>query len=67
MTDTKSWFASKTVWSVLVMLFSVAARNLGLDLGPFEDEISALILDGVALLAGAVGLYSRITATKELT
>ena len=36
MTDTKSWYTSKTVWTVLVMLLSVMARNFGIDLGPFE-------------------------------
>ena len=67
MTESKNWYASKTVWAVLVMLGSVAARNLGVDLGPFEDEISSLILDAVALVAGAVGLWGRIAATRKLT
>ena len=67
MSDTKSWYASKTVWTVLVMLMSVAARNLGVDLGPFEEEISSMILDAVALGAGAIALWSRITASKRLT
>ncbi len=67
MSDTKSWYASKTVWTVLVMLMSVAARNLGIDLGPFEEEISSMILDAVALGAGAIALWSRITASKRLT
>jgi hypothetical protein len=49
------------------MLGSVAARSLGVDLGPFEDEISSLILDGVALVAGAVGLWGRVVATSRLT
>ena len=66
MSDTKSWYASKTVWTVLVMLMSVAARNLGIDLGPFEEEISSMILDAVALGAGAIALWSRITASKRL-
>ena len=66
MTETKQWYTSKTVWAVLVMLGSVAARNAGIDLGPFEDEISNLILDGVALVAGAVGLWGRIAATARI-
>ena len=66
MTDTKQWYTSKTVWAVLVMLASVAARNAGVDLGPFEDEIAGLILDGVALVAGAVGLWGRIAATARI-
>jgi len=67
MTETKQWYTSKTVWAVLVMLGSVAARNAGVDLGPFEDEIAGLILDGVALVAGAVGLWGRIAATAKIT
>lgn len=67
MTDTKNWYTSKTVWTVLVMLMSVAARNMGIDLGPFEDEISSMILDVIALAAGAIALWSRITASKRLT
>lgn len=66
MTETKQWYTSKTVWAVLVMLGSVAARNAGIDLGPFEDEIAGLILDGVALVAGAVGLWGRIAATAKI-
>jgi hypothetical protein len=66
MTETKQWYTSKTVWAVLVMLGSVAARNAGVDLGPFEDEIAGLILDGVALVAGAVGLWGRIAATARI-
>jgi hypothetical protein len=67
MTETKSWYASKTVWTVLVMLASVAARNLGIDLGPFEAEISGLLLDVVALAAGAAALWGRISASAMLT
>jgi len=66
MTETKQWYTSKTVWAVLVMLGSVAARNAGIDLGPFEDEIAGLILDGVALVAGAVGLWGRIVAKTKI-
>jgi len=49
------------------MLASVAARNLGIDLGPFEAEISALLLDVVALAAGAAALWGRISASAMLT
>lgn len=67
MTDTKSWYTSKTVWTVLIMLLSVMARNFGIDLGPFEAEISDLVLDAIALGAGAIALWSRISASKRLT
>jgi hypothetical protein len=67
MTDTKNWYASKTVWTVLIMLVSVFARNFGVDLGPFEAEMSDLVLDLVTVTAGAVALWSRVTASKRLT
>jgi len=49
------------------MLLSVMARNFGIDLGPFEAEMSDLILDVVAVAAGAMALWSRIAASKRLT
>jgi len=67
MTDTKAWWASKTVWATLIMLLSVALRGTGIDLGPFADQISSMILEVITVAAAVVGLWGRITASKKLT
>lgn len=67
MTDTKAWWASKTVWATLIMLAGVSLRSIGIDIGPFEGEITDTALTVVTVLAGALGLWGRITATSLIT
>ena len=67
MTDTKAWWASKTVWATLIMLAGVGLRSIGIDIGPFEGEITDTALTIVTVAAGAVGLWGRITATSVIT
>lgn len=67
MTDTKAWWASKTVWATLIMLAGVGLRSIGIDIGPFEGEITDTALTIVTVVAGAVGLWGRITATSVIT
>jgi hypothetical protein len=67
MTDTKAWWASKTVWATLIMLVGVSLRSIGIDIGPFEGEITDTALTVVTVLAGALGLWGRITATSLIT
>lgn len=67
MSDTKRWYASKAVWASLIMLLSIALRAAGIDLGPFEEELTNMILEVVTVGAAVLGLWGRITASKRLT
>lgn len=67
MTDTKSWWASKTVWATLIMLAGVGLRSAGIDIGPFEEELTNTALTVITVLAGALGLWGRITASSLIT
>lgn len=67
MSETKAWYASKTVWSTLIMLAAVGLRSAGIDIGPFEEELTNMALTIVTVVAGAVGLWGRITATSLIT
>jgi len=67
MTESKSWYASKTVWATLIMLAGVGLRSAGIDIGPFEEEITNTALTVVTVVAGAVGLWGRITASALIT
>jgi len=49
------------------MLAGVGLRSIGIDIGPFEGEITDTALTIVTVLAGAVGLWGRITATSLIT
>jgi len=67
MSETKAWWASKTVWATLIMLAGVGLRSVGIDIGPFEGELTDTALTVVTVVAGAVGLWGRITATALIT
>ena len=67
MTDTKSWWASKTVWATLIMLAGVGLRSAGIDIGPFEEERTNTALPVVTVVAGVVSLWGRITASALIT
>jgi len=67
MSETKAWWASKTVWATLIMLAGVGLRSVGIDIGPFEGELTDMALTVVTVAAGVVGLWGRITATSLIT
>lgn len=67
MSETKAWWASKTVWATLIMLAGVGLRSVGIDIGPFEGELTDTALTVVTVVAGAAGLWGRITATALIT
>ena len=67
MTETKAWWASKTVWATLIMLAGVGLRSAGIDIGPFEEELTNTALTVITVLAGALGLWGRITASSLIT
>jgi len=66
MDDNKPWWQSKTVISVGVMMLGMGLKQLGFDTGELESDITALALDGAMVVAGAVAIWGRITATNSL-
>lgn len=66
MDDNKPWWQSKTVISVGVMMLGMGLKQLGFDTGEIESDITALALDGAMVIAGAVAIWGRITATSSL-
>lgn len=61
MGDTKKWYQSKGVWAgvvaVLVGAYGTAATQFNLPAIP----------DWIYSLLGALGVYGRVTATKEIS
>jgi len=67
MTDQKSWFMSKTVWEVIVMLISSALASTGIPLTPeLQGTIVELIMQGITVGGGALAVYGRVTAKAEI-
>lgn len=63
MSLTKRWYASKAVWASLIMLLSIALRAAGIDLGPFEEELTNMILEVVTVGAAVLGRRSAPRGT----
>lgn len=67
MNGTKKPWESKTVWaSIVVMILGIMTALGKTDWTGFEGEITDLIMNIVVTLSGAVSLWGRITADKEI-
>jgi len=62
--DTKKWYASKTVWAGIITAVVGAAQTICLQFGfdLLANPIAGMILG----ILGAVGVYSRVTATTVI-
>lgn len=60
--DTKSMFLSKTLWGIVIAFVAqiLARKGVTLDVAGWTNDI-------VALAGLLLGVYGRVTATKELT
>ena len=47
------------------MKLGMGLKQLGFDPGELESDITALTLDGAMVVAGAVAIWGRITATSS--
>jgi hypothetical protein len=67
MTDTKSPLASRTVWSNVIGLGSLALGTLGVQTGAVDQsglaEALAQVVAGVSFIAST---YFRLQATKQI-
>lgn len=67
MNGTKKPWESKTVWaSIVVMILGIMTALGKTDWTGFESEITDLIMNIVITISGAVTLWGRITADKEI-
>lgn len=67
MTDSKSVFASKTVWGAVIALVASGLGLLGI---PFAEgdqaQMVELATQAATLIGAALALYGRIAATRKL-
>lgn len=67
MTETKPFWKSWTLWSLLLVIAPIVSSIIGFDLVPvFQDK--AITGDEIIQIIGALwAMYNRIVATKQLT
>lgn len=68
MTDTKPWYASRTIWASLVMVGATLAGMIGMPVA--QDEAAGLtdaILQAVAAVAAIATIFGRLAARSRLS
>ena len=65
MTETKRARSSVGVWGAVAVLLSVALNAAGIDVD--TGQITEWLLAGVAFVGGAVALWGRWKADKQIT
>jgi len=67
MTDSKSWYESKTIWAGVTVLILAALRLMQIAVTPdLQDDITAWVELLGQVIAGAVTIFGRIAATKTI-
>jgi hypothetical protein len=69
--ETKKWYESRTIWSVVVALLSVFAAVLGIDATVIEDveaipDGGVTIMEILAVVSTVAAGYFRKAATKSI-
>lgn len=66
MDDAKKWYTSKGVWSGAITVLLAAYGAFAGDLAPQLHINAPHIPEWVFTILGAMGVYSRLTATKTI-
>ena len=67
MTDTKNWWASKTVWGGLVALCGGLAGLFGLEIdGSLNDNLATALTEAAGAIGALVAIFGRFDARATL-
>ena len=65
MTETKTWYESRTIWGALITVAASLASGLGFSIDPSSQaDLTDAILQLVALTGAMVALFGRLAATR---
>jgi hypothetical protein len=68
MNDNKAWYLSKTVWSGIIAALAGMAGLFGWTIPAGEvQNITEYVVSGIVTVAGLLGVYGRVKATKKVT
>jgi len=71
MTNTKPWYASKTVWGGIVAAAAGVASLAGYELSPdtqafLADQAVAIATSVATIVGGVLAIYGRLNAKKKI-
>lgn len=67
MDDMKGFFSSKTIWAGLVTMAASGLGLYGYHVSPADQaSLVDLIASGVTLVSGAMAIWGRVVATKQI-
>lgn len=67
MEQTKSMFASKTIWGGIIIVLAAVAGLLGYSIAPDDQAAIASYIDNMVMtVGGLLVIWGRITATKKI-
>jgi 2-methylisocitrate lyase-like PEP mutase family enzyme len=67
MEETKSIFASKTVWGGLIVIVAAVAGFFGYTIsGEDQTSLIGLIDNAVLIFGGILAIWGRVTASKRI-
>lgn len=67
MNDTKKWFQSKTIWTAVVTGLIGIYNVVAISVLPAFGHTAPAIPDFIFTILGAIGVYTRATATTQIS
>jgi hypothetical protein len=68
MTDTKSWYLSRTVWASVVTILLSVAGLVGVSIDAINPEgLTDALLQAATVIAGIVAIVGRLAATRKIS
>ena len=70
-TETKSWWASKTIWGAVITVVCVVLSIFGVEITDAEqsairDNLTELVTLGGAVVGAVLSIYGRVKASKSI-
>lgn len=67
MSETKNWWASRTIWAALIAVISTGLSFFGKEISPeLQGSIVDAVMQIVTVVASVATIWFRATATKVI-
>ena len=64
---TKSFFQSKTIWGILLMISGYIGSKLGVDIQETDLKVALdVVFNAIEAVGAIIAVYGRVKATKKI-